>query len=222
MADAVFYGPSALAMDAKGRFAMPTRHRDALMQLCAGRLTLTKDRAGCLMLIPEPTWLAMRDALLKLPLEAASWRRFLLGSALDVELDGAGRLVIAPELRALMGNRIYGCDDCQLICPWNKFARRSELADFDARAALVDRPLAALFAWSEADFLHFTQGSPIRRIGHLRWLRNIAVALGNALRVASALPETRRELAAVLQTRLEHPSPLVREHVVWALEAVRS
>lgn len=103
MADAVFYGPSALAMDAKGRFAMPTRHRDALMQLCAGRLTLTKDRAGCLMLIPEPTWLAMRDALLKLPLEAASWRRFLLGSALDVELDGAGRLVIAPELRAFAG-----------------------------------------------------------------------------------------------------------------------
>ena len=139
-------------------------------------------------------------------------------SYLTIEHSGP----IAPELRVLMGNRIYGCDDCQLICPWNKFARRSELADFDARAALVDRPLAALFAWSEADFLHFTQGSPIRRIGHLRWLRNIAVALGNALRAASALPETRRELAAVLQTRLEHPSPLVREHVVWALEAVRS
>lgn len=103
MADAVFYGPSALAMDAKGRFAMPTRHRDALLQLCEGRLTLTKDKAGCLMLIPEPTWLSMRDALLKLPLEAASWRRFLLGSALDVVMDAAGRLVIAPELRAYAG-----------------------------------------------------------------------------------------------------------------------
>lgn len=100
MADGVFYGPSALAMDAKGRLAMPTRHRDALQQLCGGRLTLTKDPAGCLMLIPEPTWLAMRDGLLKLSMDAAGWRRFLLGSAVDVVMDSAGRLVVPPELRA--------------------------------------------------------------------------------------------------------------------------
>ncbi len=90
-------------MDAKGRMAMPTRHREALQQLCGGRLTLTKDRAGCLMLMPEPTWLAMREALLKLPMEAAGWRRFLLGSAVDVEMDAAGRLVVPPELRAYAG-----------------------------------------------------------------------------------------------------------------------
>lgn len=87
-------------MDAKGRLALPTRHRDPLLALCGGRLTLTKDRAGCLMLIPEPTWLLMRDGLLKLPMEAANWRRFLLGSAQDVVMDAAGRLVVAPELRA--------------------------------------------------------------------------------------------------------------------------
>ncbi|MFN7692536.1 MAG: division/cell wall cluster transcriptional repressor MraZ [Burkholderiales bacterium] len=95
----MFTGPSALAMDVKGRLAMPTRYREPLMALCGGRLTLTKDRAGCLMLIPEPTWLAMRDALLKLPMEAAGWRRFMLGSAQELEMDSAGRLLIAPELR---------------------------------------------------------------------------------------------------------------------------
>jgi MraZ protein len=86
-------------MDAKGRLAMPTRHREALLSLCKGRLTLAKDKAGCLMLIPEPTWLLMRDAVLKLPMEAANWRRFLLGSAQEVEMDSAGRFLIAPELR---------------------------------------------------------------------------------------------------------------------------
>lgn len=100
VAEVVFTGPSALAMDGKGRLAMPTRYREPLQQLCGGRLTLTKDRAGCLMLIPEPTWLAMRDALLKLPMEAAGWRRFMLGSSQEVEMDGAGRLLVAPELRA--------------------------------------------------------------------------------------------------------------------------
>jgi epoxyqueuosine reductase len=88
-------------------------------------------------------------------------------------------------LRPLIGNRIYGCDDCQLICPWNKFAQRSVLPDFDERAGLSGQQLVTLLAWSEADFLRLTEGSPIRRIGHARWLRNVVVALGNALRALS-------------------------------------
>ena len=118
---------------------------------------------------------------------------------------------IPDALRPLMGNRIYGCDDCQLICPWNKFARRSPLPDFDARAGLSGSTLGELFAWSEEEFLRRTEGSPIRRIGHERWLRNIAVALGNALRVTQD-----DALLRVLQTRADHPSALVREHVAWA------
>ena len=123
---------------------------------------------------------------------------------------------IAPELRPLIGNRIYGCDDCQLVCPWNKFARRSSLPDFDARDGLTGAALADLLGWSEADFLRHTEGSPIRRIGHVRWLRNVAVALGNALR---ADPDRAASAAAMraLQSRADHPSPLVREHVQWAL-----
>ena len=119
---------------------------------------------------------------------------------------------IPEELRPLMGNRIYGCDDCQLVCPWNKFARRSALPDFDERAGLKGAQLPELFGWSEQEFLGRTEGSPIRRIGHERWLRNIAVAIGNALR--------QREdpgLRAALQQRADHPSALVREHVAWAL-----
>jgi len=122
---------------------------------------------------------------------------------------------IAPELRPLIGNRIYGCDDCQLVCPWNKFAQVSALADFDAREGLAGSALIALFAWTEDNFLRHTEGSPIRRIGHERWLRNIAVALGNALRVADA-PNT-AALRSALASRAEHPSVLVREHVAWAL-----
>lgn len=121
---------------------------------------------------------------------------------------------IPLELRPLMGNRIYGCDDCQLICPWNKFARLSALPDFDARVGLAGSQLASLFAWSEDDFLRLTEGTPIRRIGHERWLRNIAVALGNALRGADV--QSRAALLAALQTRADHPSALVREHVAWA------
>jgi len=135
--------------------------------------------------------------------------------------------VIPLELRPLIGNRIYGCDDCQLVCPWNKFAQRSSLADFDVRSGMVGSPLVNLLGWSEEAFLRYTEGSPIRRIGHERWLRNAAVALGNALRssghangsklapviVASELTQIR----AALQLRAEDPSALVREHVAWAL-----
>lgn len=125
---------------------------------------------------------------------------------------------IDEALRPLIGNRIYGCDDCQLICPWNKYAQRSALPDFDPRAGLAGETLVKLFAWSEEEFLRRTEGGPIRRIGHVRWLRNIAVALGNAL---AALPSTdlrRAPLRAALTARAEHPEALVREHVQWALE----
>ena len=133
-------------------------------------------------------------------------------SYLTIELQGA----IPQEFRPLIGNRIYGCDDCQLVCPWNKFAGQSTLPDFDARPGMADSSLLALFAWSEADFLQRTEGSPIRRIGHERWLRNIAVALGNAL--ASPLTEaSRAEIRNALTAALERSSPLVQEHIDWAL-----
>jgi epoxyqueuosine reductase len=129
-------------------------------------------------------------------------------SYLTIEHAGS----IPLELRPLIGNRIYGCDDCQLICPWNKFAQRSALPDFDEREGLVGSQLATLFAWTEAQFLTLTEGSPIRRIGHERWLRNIAVALGNALRAGHDPVVTN-----ALSLRRHHTSALVREHVAWAL-----
>ena len=132
-------------------------------------------------------------------------------SYLTIEHAGA----IPIELRPLMGNRIYGCDDCQLVCPWNKFAQRSALPDFDERAGLTGQQLTTLFAWNEADFLRFTEGSPIRRIGHERWLRNVAVALGNALKRAG--PSEASVLGSALSERLGHPSALLQEHVRWAL-----
>ena len=132
-------------------------------------------------------------------------------SYLTIEHSGP----IPLELRPLIANRIYGCDDCQLICPWNKFAKKSALPDFDERDGLTGRQLAALFAWTEDDFLRHTEGSPIRRIGHERWLRNLAVALGNALRTAQG--PAADALAAALATRAGHTSVLVREHVAWAL-----
>lgn len=131
-------------------------------------------------------------------------------SYLTIEHAGS----IPLELRPLIGNRIYGCDDCQLICPWNKFAQRSALPDFDERAGLSGQQLCTLFAWSEDDFLKFTEGSPIRRIGHERWLRNIAVSLGNSRRVATKFDLS--GIDATLQTRASHESELVREHVEWA------
>ena len=130
-------------------------------------------------------------------------------SYLTIEHDGP----IPEEFRAAIGNRIYGCDDCQLACPWNKFAGRSALPDFDARGALLDAQLPALFAWDEATFLRITEGSPIRRIGHERWLRNIAVALGNAWRQTG---DARYRDA--LQSRARDGSALVREHVAWGLD----
>ena len=129
-------------------------------------------------------------------------------------IEHAGSMPL--ELRPLIGNRIYGCDDCQLICPWNKFAKRSALPDFDERAGLSGQQLSTLFAWTEDDFLKFTEGSPIRRIGHERWLRNIAVAMGNARRGASDLDVA--AIDATLLTRANHPSELIKEHVVWALK----
>ncbi|RDI14149.1 tRNA epoxyqueuosine(34) reductase QueG [Comamonas sp. AG1104] len=129
-------------------------------------------------------------------------------SYLTIEHAGS----IPEELRPLMANRIYGCDDCQLACPWNKFAQPSVLPDFDARAALAGTQLVHFLAWDEATFLRVTEGSPIRRIGHARWLRNVAVALGNAWRETG-----RPELRAALQSRADHPDPVVAEHVAWAL-----
>ena len=123
---------------------------------------------------------------------------------------------IPLEFRAGMGNRIYGCDDCQLVCPWNKFAQRSALPDFDPREGLTGQHLIPLFGWSEAEFLRRTEGNPIRRIGHVRWLRNVAVALGNALRASSDLA-MQQDLRAALVGRIDEPGELVREHVQWAL-----
>jgi epoxyqueuosine reductase len=134
-------------------------------------------------------------------------------SYLTIEHAGA----IPLELRPLIGNRIYGCDDCQLVCPWNKFAQRSALPDFDPREGLTGQHLVQLLAWTEAEFLQRTEGSPIRRIGHERWLRNVAVALGNALRVAGD-DASHRAMRAALMQRADHPSLLVREHAQWALE----
>ncbi len=123
---------------------------------------------------------------------------------------------IPLELRPLMGNRIYGCDDCQLVCPWNKFAQRSALPDFDERQGLTGQQLVTLFAWTEAEFLNYTEGSPIRRIGHARWQRNIAVAMGNALR--SELPDTvQRALRSALMAALPQAVPLLAEHIDWAM-----
>jgi len=126
-------------------------------------------------------------------------------SYLTIELRDS----IPVEFRRAMGNRIYGCDDCQLVCPWNKFSRLSVEQDFVVRHGLDASSLVTLFAWTEQEFLARTEGSAIRRIGHIAWLRNIAVALGNA-------PVSGDVIAALLSRR-DHASPIVREHVDWAL-----
>lgn len=137
-------------------------------------------------------------------------------SYLTIEHDGA----IPEDLRPLMGNRIYGCDDCQLVCPWNKFAQRSTLPDFDARAPLTHPDLLTLWQWTEDDFLRHTEGGPIRRIGFERWQRNVAVGLGNALRqgLDAAQDEAVRH---ALASRRDAASELVREHIDWALQQAR-
>lgn len=127
-------------------------------------------------------------------------------SYLTIELKGA----IPVELRSLMGNRVFGCDDCQLVCPWNRFAKATQEDDFKPRHDLDNVTLAQLFMWTEEQFLKRTQGSPMRRTGYERWLRNIAVGLGNA-------PSTIPVLEA-LKARLDDPSELVQEHVRWALQ----
>ena len=124
---------------------------------------------------------------------------------LTIEHEGA----IDEALRPLIGNRIFGCDDCQLVCPWNKFAKTTDEPDFRARNDLDNATLAQLFAWDEAEFLRRTEGSAIRRSGHVRWLRNLAIALGNA-------PST-PEVIAALDSRRDIDDPMLREHVQWAL-----
>jgi epoxyqueuosine reductase len=126
-------------------------------------------------------------------------------SYLTIEL----RTAIPVQLRPLIGNRVFGCDDCQLCCPWNKFAAPTKERDFTPRHNLERAELVDLFNWSEEEFLRYTEGSPIRRIGYECWLRNLAVALGNAPGNAGVI--------AALQSRAAHPSALVREHVAWAL-----
>ena len=134
-------------------------------------------------------------------------------SYLTIEHDGA----IAPELRPLMGNRIYGCDDCQLACPWNKYAQRATLPDFDAREPLGGASMLQLWAWDEAEFLRRTEGSAIRRIGIDRWRRNIAVALGNAWRETGEVT-----IAHALQAALPQANALLAEHIEWALAQRRA
>jgi epoxyqueuosine reductase len=133
-------------------------------------------------------------------------------SYLTIELPDA----IPLELRPLIGNRIYGCDDCQLCCPWNRYAHIGD-PDFATRAGLDSAKLVDLFAWNEEQFETRLAGNPIRRIGHVRWLRNIAVALGNCAAAPSATSDL-EALRGALASRLAHPSALVREHVAWALE----
>lgn len=147
-------------------------------------------------------------------------------SYLTIEQGGP----IPLEFRPLMGNRIYGCDDCQLTCPWNKFARRAVVRDFDVRPDLADPTLLQLWRWDEATFLKQTEGSAIRRIGFARWQRNIAVAIGNTLagqlhgRTATCPPALRDELMRALVTWQHQPpklgehQALVAEHVAWALD----
>jgi len=132
-------------------------------------------------------------------------------SYLTIEHDGP----IPIEFRRALGNRIYGCDDCQVVCPWNKFARRSPLPDFDARGQWDSPTLLALWQWDEAEFLRRTEGTPIRRIGYERWRRNLAVALGNAL----AAGEPPAPIRAALEDAIPHASTLVAEHIQWALSS---
>lgn len=147
-------------------------------------------------------------------------------SYLTIEHKG----IIPIELRPLIGNRIYGCDDCQLICPWNKFARVAQDADFNIRNGLDDARLVDLFSWTESEFRDRHSGSSIRRIGYYQWLRNIAVALGNAAprkekykyRPEKNSSETKRKVIQLLRKRISDSSPLVSVHAAWALSKYES
>jgi len=124
---------------------------------------------------------------------------------------------IPEALRPLIGNRIYGCDDCQLVCPWNKFAQVHALADWQPREGLTGSAMATLLGWSEAEFLRRTEGSAIRRIGHARWLRNLALAAGNALHSGRLTEAEAQGLRQALLALAEHPDEVVREQVGWSL-----
>ncbi|MBX2809885.1 MAG: tRNA epoxyqueuosine(34) reductase QueG [Cellvibrionaceae bacterium] len=130
-------------------------------------------------------------------------------SYLTIELKGA----IPEEFREPIGNRVFGCDDCQLICPWNKFAKPSQEKDFSPRHQLDNTTLLRLFLWSEEEYLRHTEGSAIRRIGYERWLRNLAIGLGNA--------DPSAEIIQALEHRQSFPSALVQEHIHWALQRQR-
>ncbi len=134
-------------------------------------------------------------------------------SYLTIEHDGP----IPPELRPLIGNRVYGCDDCQLVCPWNKFAQVHALPDWQPREGLTGSQIAQLLGWSEEKFLRRTEGSALRRIGHARWLRNLALAAGNALRSGGLPASDERSLQLALQALLSHPDAVVQEQVRWSL-----
>ena len=138
-------------------------------------------------------------------------------SYLTIELKGS----IPEPLRPMIGNRVYGCDDCQLVCPWNKFAQAAPVADFDVRHGLDRATLVELFGWSAQEFDERMQGSAIRRIGYACWLRNLAVGLGNVLRApaGSLARDARDAIVEALRARADDASPLVREHVEWALRA---
>ncbi|TSA13799.1 MAG: tRNA epoxyqueuosine(34) reductase QueG, partial [Betaproteobacteria bacterium] len=127
-------------------------------------------------------------------------------SYLTIELKGS----IPLEFRPLIGNRVYGCDDCQLVCPWNRYASVSSEPDFRVRHGLDDVELVELFSWDEGRFRERMAGSAILRIGFERWSRNLAVGLGNATRSAAVV--------GALRSRADDPSPLVREHVAWAMQ----
>ena len=127
-------------------------------------------------------------------------------SYLTIEHQGP----IPEQYRALLGNRVYGCDDCQLVCPWNRYGQITDEQDFHPRIQLKNKDLLELFDWDEPTFLKNTEGSPIRRIGHERWLRNLAVGLGNA--------DFSPSIINALESKHESSSQLVKEHIEWALE----
>ncbi len=134
-------------------------------------------------------------------------------SYLTIELAGP----IPLEFRPLIGNRVYGCDDCQLVCPWNKYATDASVSDFAVRDGLDDITLLRIFAWDEAEFLRRTEGTAIRRIGHERWQRNIAVALGNALSSPKLAPAESANIRSALTAKRDAATALVIEHIDWAL-----